>query len=60
MILGSLDPKVLAANQCQYLLTTDSTLKWLQQEMENNIAELVIILINLILFYVAIAIIIAI
>lgn len=41
---GKLDPKVLGANQCQYLLTTDSTLKWLQKEMENDITEIVNIL----------------
>lgn len=39
--LGKLDPKVLGANQCQYLLATKSTLKWLQQEMENEITEIV-------------------
>jgi len=37
---GNLDPKVLGANQCQYLLTTHSTLKWLQREMENDITEI--------------------
>uniref|UniRef100_A0A2H8TH52 Molybdenum cofactor sulfurase n=2 Tax=Melanaphis sacchari TaxID=742174 RepID=A0A2H8TH52_9HEMI len=37
---GKLDPKVLGANQCQYLLTTKPTLKWLQSEMENDITEI--------------------
>ncbi|XP_008186154.1 molybdenum cofactor sulfurase-like isoform X1 [Acyrthosiphon pisum] len=35
-----IDPKVIASNRCQYLLSTQSTLKWLQQEMENEIAEI--------------------
>ncbi|XP_025408329.1 molybdenum cofactor sulfurase 2 isoform X2 [Sipha flava] len=37
---GKLDAKVLGSNQCQYLLTTDSTLKWLHQEIENNLTEM--------------------
>ncbi|CAI6347630.1 unnamed protein product [Macrosiphum euphorbiae] len=35
-----IDPLVFGNNQCQYLLSTQSTLKWLQQEMEDNIAEI--------------------
>ncbi|XP_029341940.1 molybdenum cofactor sulfurase-like isoform X1 [Acyrthosiphon pisum] len=36
----SIDPRVIGSNQCQYLLSTQSTIKWLQQEMENEIAEI--------------------
>ncbi|XP_022171855.1 molybdenum cofactor sulfurase-like [Myzus persicae] len=37
---GRLDPKVIGNNLCQYLLSTQPTLKWLQQEMANSIAEI--------------------
>ncbi|XP_050440727.1 molybdenum cofactor sulfurase-like [Adelges cooleyi] len=33
---GMLDPKVMAASQCQYLLTTESTVKWLMNELEDD------------------------
>lgn len=42
---------VIGANQCQYLLITDSTLKWLKHEMENDITEIVIIILSTVISY---------
>lgn len=37
---GRIDSKVMGNNACQYLLFTQPTIKWLQQEMENDITEI--------------------